>query len=339
MAQAASFNDYVRLVRGMNSFWRLLHIDCINGFAVGRKYSKGKVVHNSVALVFYVNKKLSLNRLPIENRIPERLILPSERGESLEFLTDVQEARFTALAYTGRERPAPSGISVGHVNITAGTLGGLVKDSTTGNLVILSNNHVLADSNDAAIGDPILQPGPADGGAFPADHIANLTRFVPITFGSGGANRVDGAIARPINNNDLTWFTRDIGAERPYKWRTLTLDDLGVAVRKTGRTTEHTTGFIEGLFATTSVKFGMFRKATFVDQITISYLPAEESFSAGGDSGSLIYDFDDFTVGLLFAGSEGSGGEAGMTIANPMNFVINELEIEMLQPGEHPSNY
>src|SRR3546814_8585733 len=62
--------------------------------------------------------------------------------------TDVQQARFYALGYTARERPARSGISIGHPAITAGTLGGLVRDGETGAVAMLSNNHVLANSND-----------------------------------------------------------------------------------------------------------------------------------------------------------------------------------------------
>src|SRR5438309_2051812 len=46
-----------------------------------------------------------------------------------------------------------------------------------GRRVVLSNNHILANSNAARIGDPILQPGPADAGTRD-DTIATLERFV-----------------------------------------------------------------------------------------------------------------------------------------------------------------
>lgn len=96
-----------------------------------------------------------------------------------------------------RMRPAPGGISVGHFRITAGTLGCLVRGRTArrvNRLMILSNNHVLANSNAAAIGDCVAQPGPIDGGRCPADQVAVLERFVPINF-AGGANVVDCATA------------------------------------------------------------------------------------------------------------------------------------------------
>jgi len=252
----AAFRDYVRLVRGFNTFTRMVRCDCINGYAVGRKMTKGKATKD-IAINIFVNKKLGLRRLPLANRIPKVLRLPSQSAPDgvLEFITDVREARFQSLEYIARERPAPSGISIGHVNITAGTLGGLVRDKESEQVVILSNNHVMADSNEAVAGDPILQPGPHDGGTHPADHIANLTRFVEIDFATDGTNRVDGAIATPLDPNDVIWSTKDIGPETPSTTRHLTESDLGMYVKKTGRTTEHTQGFVDGLFATVQVKY------------------------------------------------------------------------------------
>ncbi len=335
----ARYRDYVRLVRGFNTFKQLVRCDCINGYAVGKKVSEKKDT-GQLAIVVFVNKKLALRRLPMANRIPKVLRLPSEHAPDgvLEFLTDVREARFSSLEYTAKERPAPSGISVGHMNITAGTLGGLVRDKETGNVVILSNNHVLADSNEAAVDDPILQPGPADNGVFPDDQIGQLTRFVPIDFGEEADNRVDGAIATPVNAKDVLWSTKDIGPETPKEARILTEDDLGLYVHKTGRTTEHTQGFIQALFATVQIKYDLFLKATFVDQIIISQSPSEEDFSNGGDSGSLVYDSNNKAVGLLFAGSEGSAEEPATTIVNPIKFVLSQLNIELLLGGDHPSS-
>jgi hypothetical protein len=60
-------------------------------------------------------------------------------------------------------RPVPIGVSTGHPNITAGTIGARVSDGQ-GNTYALTNNHVYADVNKASIGDNVLQPGPIDGG-------------------------------------------------------------------------------------------------------------------------------------------------------------------------------
>src|SRR3546814_10205184 len=102
---------------------------------------------------------------------------------------------------------------MGHAAITAGTLGGLVRDRETGAVVILSNNHVLANSNQGTAGDAILQPGPADGGTDPGDRIATLARFVAIDFTADGENRIDDAIATPLAPaaGQVVWKQRDIG--------------------------------------------------------------------------------------------------------------------------------
>src|SRR3989442_14775772 len=80
---------------------------------------------------------------------------------------------------TSRERLALGEVTIGNVQITAGTLGVLARRN--GRPVILSNNHVLANQNAGRVGDPILQPGPADGGRL-QDTIARLVDFVPIQF-------------------------------------------------------------------------------------------------------------------------------------------------------------
>jgi hypothetical protein len=60
-------------------------------------------------------------------------------------------------------RPVPIGVSTGHPQITAGTIGCRVVDHS-GNVYALSNNHVYANQNDAKKGDCALQPGAYDGG-------------------------------------------------------------------------------------------------------------------------------------------------------------------------------
>lgn len=334
----ATFQDFRRLVRGAGQLLPLLRWEPVNGIAVGRKRVQGKETED-LAIIVYVNRKLGLGRLPLLNRIPATVSIPDAQasGGVLEFITDVQEARFGALPLTGRMRPAPSGVSIGHRNITAGTLGGLVRDVETGDVVILSNNHVLANANDADLGDPILQPGPADGGVDPDDRIALLSGFVALDFSDGAENRVDAAIATPFDADDLLFDTIDIGPTTPGEAREVQEADLGRYVQKTGRTTAHTQGFIQAVFGTVRVDYDLMRTATFVDQIIVSQSPAEEEFSDGGDSGSLVYDADNRCVGLLFAGSPAGDGEPARTILNPIGAVLISLGLELLAPGEHDS--
>jgi hypothetical protein len=219
---------------------------------------------------------------------------------------------------TAKYRPAPIGVSVGHPNITAGTLGARVVDGQ-GNAYILSNNHVLANSNNANIGDNILQPGAYDGGSNPGDAIGTLFDFEPIVFG-GSPNYMDAAIAS-VPSADLLSYTLSGGYGSPSSQ--IVNAGVGQSVQKCGRTTECTTGTVEEVNVTVSVCFAGFivctRSATFVNQFTIT----PGTFSAGGDSGSLIVtnNAQKNPVGLLFAGS------STRTIANPIGVVLNRFNV------------
>jgi hypothetical protein len=91
------------------------------------------------------------------------------------------------------------GYSVGHPAITAGTIGARVRDAL-GRVYILSNNHVLANSNGASIGDPGI-PARAVRRGTSADQIATLTEFQTISFAANGSNTMDAAIA--LSSTDL----------------------------------------------------------------------------------------------------------------------------------------
>ncbi|HTY52408.1 MAG TPA: hypothetical protein VMB35_04380 [Methanomicrobiales archaeon] len=249
-------------------------------------------------------------------------------------------------ARTDRWRPAPGGVSIGHKDITAGTLGCLVKDDA--GTYILSNNHVLANSNAGSPGDAILQPGPIDGGKNPADRIAELARFVTIAFpepappsdcpiGNGVAsvanlfaravgsttrlqavrplaaeNQVDAALARPVNIADVRNDILEIGTITGVKQ-----GELRMAVRKSGRTSGLTSGEIQQVDVTVDVDYGSGRTARFTDQLLAG------AMSQGGDSGSAVLDTSNNLVGLLFAGSDTS------TIFNRIENVFSALQVHL----------
>lgn len=232
-----------------------------------------------------------------------------------------------ALSHRMRLRPAPGGISVGHVSITAGTLGCLCVGNRTprnSRLMILSNNHVLANSNAARIGDCIVQPGPADGGRCPADQIAILERFVRINF-SGGINYVDCATgwAWPDRvRRELMYLS----GGRPVYFRVGSspiAPAINMVVGKTGRTTQLRQGRVTAIGVSVNVNYGGGKVAHFRDQIAIRGLSGD--FSAGGDSGSLIWQWATGLrpVGLLFAG----GG--GTTFGNRITRVLSGLDIRL----------
>jgi hypothetical protein len=259
--------------------------------------------------------------------------------------TDVIETgRIVAFQQQQKMRPARPGISLGHYQITAGTLGCLVQKN--GQVFILSNNHVLANSNAAQLGDPIWQPGQYDGGTS-ADQIGTLEQFIPIGFSgdtlptspSGcsplaailklinpagasstpllqinepGNNTVDCALARPLSPDLVTPDILNIGIPAGVGSAT-----LGTALQKTGRTTAYTTGQITQIDVTVSVDYGG-QIATFKDQLMSG------AMSAGGDSGSAMLDMQKRVVGLLYAGSDST------TIMNPIQFVLDALQVQLV---------
>lgn len=226
-------------------------------------------------------------------------------------------------------RPAPAGVSVGHFGITAGTFGALstgLRAPRSSRLLVLSNNHVLANSNNARVGDPILQPGSADGGRNPADQIAILESWVPINF-AGGANYVDAATGWAWPDRVRRELKYESGGREIYfnVNSTPVAPVLNQIVGKTGRTTNLTQGRITDISATIQVNFGGGRVALFRDQLAIRSTSAAP-FSAGGDSGSLIWTWDNrwAPVGLLFAG----GGD--ITFANKIQRVLAALDIRLI---------
>lgn len=281
----------------------------ISGAAFGRRVV-GKGKPEGPALVVYVKKKLSLDVIPLSLRLPRKIYVGNDPVE----VDVVETGPFYTLEFTARERPAPSGISVGHINVTSGTLGCLVNDNTDGSLCILSNNHVLADGNAAAIGDPIIQPGDADGGSSPADDIATLKRFIMVD--CAVTNRVDAAIAQVINkadvidqfkNNLMPYPTADHQAVgllfaggggrtilNPIRdvMNSLNISflaggavgtaEIGMAVEKVGRTTEYTTGEVMEIDVTALVGPYACGNAEFDNQI------ATCTMACPGDSGSVV---------------------------------------------------
>jgi len=125
------------------------------------------------------------DRLSTEQLLAEVSSIAGTRALSEIVVNQVPTGYIDALNKRGRIRPAPGGVSVGHFAITAGTLGCLCvgnRPPRSSRLMILSNNHVLANCNICKVGDCICQPGPYDGGKCPADQVAILESWVPINF-------------------------------------------------------------------------------------------------------------------------------------------------------------
>lgn len=275
------------------------------GVGFGTKSTEGAGFEAPLAIRVYVRTKLPLARLSSQETVP-----PEVNGLPTDVIP-LGDLRAQA-------RPTHCGVSIGHPAVTAGTLGCLVRRRTAEDdaVYILSNNHVLANCNDASEGEPILEPGPMDGGD-PRRPIAVLTDFEPLRF-SGPINYIDAAIARLLDPADVDSRILAIGAVvQPAM-----VPSLYQSVRKRGRTTLHTLGAILDGDADVRIRVGS-RLAFFEGQLAISGVGGP--FSDGGDSGSLVVDaVTRRPVALLF------GGGAGTTFASPIGAVLDRFDIEIL---------
>jgi hypothetical protein len=198
------------------------------GFTIHRRYADfGGSVQNRV------DKKKP--KAKVKNLVPKQVTVP---GVPQPLPTDVEEIGVVTIEpNTMRVRPAIPGFSIGHVKITAGTFGCLVRkrdDDKT--LYILSNSHVQANEGLGAKGDKILQPGKADGGKMPADILAELAEWVAFQFTAAGyPNLADAAIARVKTAKNVSSVIRLIGVPQGIN-RTV---QRNIQVQKTGRTTDH----------------------------------------------------------------------------------------------------
>lgn len=306
------------------------------GVGVGYKRSDG-VETGELSVVVSVVRKLPPDALALSDLVPETL-------DGVR--TDVVETGSLFALGTGprdRWRPVvPPGVSAGHSGITAATFGCLVR---RGNRVfILSNNHVLASTNRGQVGDPILQPGPADGGRAD-DQIAVLADFVPLDFGTepsdcpfaewaarivnafatalgsshrvravkqtSGMNYVDAALAEPLSpqgvRSEILYIGPPIGAGTAT---------LGMRVQKTGRTSGYTQSTVAQIDATVRIDYAG-QEGLFAGQFVAGPM------SQPGDSGSAVLDMDRRVVGLLFAGSDLT------TVCNPIDRVLPALDVEL----------
>jgi hypothetical protein len=301
----------------------------------------GRIVEDEKCFRIYVSRKLPLSKLSADDIIPREIDgIPVDIVEVGEIVALNKKRELRKASVEGKvevQRPLVAGVSIGHYEVTAGTLGWYVKDID--NIYILSNNHVLANENKGKIGDSIVQPGMydiADKGDWQRYVCGSLADFIPIRFET---------YACPYRRSVVTLLRKlklvrvakpnivDVALAKisvPYEFRFIDVDTpvrgvnydlkVGDKVQKTGRTTCHTAnGVVVDLNYCGYVTYSR-GVAFFEDQILIH----GEGFSAGGDSGSLIMDLNFNAVGLLFAGSE------NYTVANKIGNVEDLLGVNVV---------
>jgi hypothetical protein len=215
------------------------------------------------------------------------------------------------------------------ITCCGGTLGSLVAQA--GTQYILSNNHVLARSDQASTGEAIIQPGLVDTSTCTPTGtrtVANLTSFYNLETGTG--SKIDAAIAKVVPGNvDPTGNILYLGAAAdangvpvpgpPHAGSGVTAT-LGMAVAKSGRSTGLTCSTIMAVaIAVNGVQYqkGCGTGATFTVSYTNQVDIAGGSFSAEGDSGALIVSQSSADpVALLYGGSDTD------TVGNPVSDVL-----------------
>jgi hypothetical protein len=215
-----------------------------------------------------------------------------------------------------------------------GTLGAVL--TREGQNYILSNNHVLAleDLGVAASGnsgDAILQPGLIDNScsASGASTVANLSQFYNLENGTG--TPADAAIALVVNGNvDPAGTILQLGGSTngnqptdgpPHAGSGLP-PSIGESVAKSGRSTGLTCASVTATHVSTTVEYqkGCGMGATFTVHYNDAITIGDGTFSAEGDSGSLVVDTGTADgVGLLFAGSDTD------SVANPIADVLAQM--------------
>jgi hypothetical protein len=263
----------------------------------------------------YVNESVGANLLPLPTNIAGYAVkivdMPGFKPTS-------SKGSYRAMRF----RPVVGGVSASHPEVTAGTVGAIIRDNVTGNKLFLSNNHVFANSASltngrANEGDPIYQPGCYDIGGCSysntEDVVATLYKWIP--FDDSGMNIVDAALALPLDQNLAS----------PYLLTDSSLDLIPIngvrsvsspiKIKKYGRTTGADTGDVIDWNFTVAVDYDDGKTRNFTDQILTT------ARTEGGDSGSILLDENNNAVGLIFAGGQDLlGGNYG--VANKIQNVL-----------------
>ena len=241
------------------------------------------------------------------------------------------------------------------VDCCGGTLGALIQNSG-GTQYLLSCNHVLARSDQAATGEMIIQPGLIDnsGGACYSvgnkgteSQVGTLTAWLPL---SSASTNADAAIAQ-VNSSAVssTGAILELGARQEDG--TLAAAPPGVsstggkgesgainmAVAKSGRTTGLTCANISTVSFDVQVYYYkncdettpyIFSNGTNLKTFTNQVVVDANQFSDAGDSGSLVVDASNAEpVGLFFAGGVDTSG-VSEGVANPVSTVLAELDAQ-----------
>lgn len=318
MAQETAEQRALRRLREAKTrFGRdLLELPSVHGIGIGRKRVNGQKTDN-LAIIVHVYNKVPEHRLEPSERIPAKLRFVSTReGREISVLTDVREVApprpevecgACRADFESKTRPTPGGYSIGLVDEAGGTLGGWVWDDLNDEIVLICNEHVLGSDT----GTTVIQPSALDGGASPADNLAEVVR----------AGTLDVAIARPDDADDLQI---EIECSTPAVYE-IADAEIDTEVEKVGQTTGLTCGIVD-LIDYDSSWYGS-RNDLWIDG-------DGSDFSMGGDSGSLYVERQHpdghswkRIVGIHWGGSGNDG------VGHPIRAVFEDANLTTVCSG------
>lgn len=301
------------------------------GLGVGLKETAGEIT-DQIALVVYLPQKLAPEEID-----PPALIPVEFAG----FPTDVVERRWELDEDTTFHDPLVGGVQIGHKKLkphpdgtvetvlSVGTLGALVRRRQTGQIMGLTNCHVVK-SNEFEPLDIMSQPGNGSRlGQARENHIGGLVDCALVEI-EDRPRRFDIAEAGPVGGSDRMRF-------------------LWQPVKKRGYRTELTRGrtlrIAPGPHPLNTREVGWDQTYTLTDQIEVVADDPTQFFTRSGDSGSALLTVgvpelgirDNMVIGLLCASHEqtfphpsGSGTvTVHYSLANQIQHVMTALDVDV----------
>lgn len=278
----------------------ILSIPGVTDVGVGYR-QKNRALTEEPALVVRVARKFDLAKLPEHARLPTSI-----EGVPV----DVQEVHQTPhLEPQQRADALLGGLAIQNVKRGGwGTLGAIVKDRATGQLLGLTNHHILFGRHFLWIGgeagDTVVQPDSASPGSSPVGTVLRGDRSV-----DAAVFLIDGRRPVEMSESLLGVGGRFAGTQRAR---------VGLRVLKSG--------------AVTGVTYGI---VSFISTLSLTVVPdpavpaKNNEISKSGDSGAVwaSYESDLRAVALHRVGEDGLG-EREWAGGNVISRVVEALGIE-----------
>ncbi|MBT2511790.1 DNA/RNA non-specific endonuclease [Streptomyces sp. ISL-98] len=307
----------------------------VNSIGIGYRQQGGRQT-KELTLQFTVGTKVVPEELEAleTTRIPETITV-----DGADVPTDVIQRSYKPQFLVVAEAESPQrkrrldpivpGASVGHVEVSAGTIGCIVFDKKNGTPYVLSNWHVLHGS-DGELGEAVVQPGTHDDNRIAQNRLGVLERsHLGMAGDCAVATIEDRRFAQKI-------LELDVAPEQ------LGEPELGDKVVKSGRTTGVTHGVVRRIETLVQLDYGgevgLQNIGCFEIEPDPAIPPAAGEVSQGGDSGAVwMFKGANGRPGKVMAGlhfgGEGEFSPDEHALACLPRSVFEKLDISLQQPS------